>query len=48
MSKEPYDKDLDEYRCGNILICADVAFQDISVIPIGKFVNKSMSQNSIL
>ena len=35
MSKEPYDKDLDEYRCGNILICADSAFQDISVISIG-------------
>ena len=43
MSKEPYDKDLDEYRCGNILICADAAFQDISVISIGKFVNKNMS-----
>ena len=48
MSKEPYDKDLDEYRCGNILICADVAFQDISVISIGKFVNKICPQNSNL
>ena len=40
MSKEPYDKDLDEYRCGNIFISADPTFTNISVISIG-FVQKS-------
>ena len=40
MSKEPYDKDLDEYRCANILICADQTFQDIAVISIGKLLTK--------
>ena len=37
MSKEPYDKDLDEYRCGNIFISADPTFTNISVISIGFF-----------
>ena len=45
MSKEPYDKDLDEYRCGNILLRANSTFTDISVISIGTL-NKSRGYSS--
>ena len=35
-SKEPYDADLDENRCANILIRADEKFNDITVTHIGE------------
>ena len=35
-SEEPYDADLDENRCANILIRADEKFNDITVTNIGE------------